>query len=262
MKLTIVSDLHLEFGEVPNIKTAADVLILAGDICASEDLHKHETPSASARAKMYQDFLAQCSDSYQQVIYVAGNHEFYQGKFHRGLETLKRETQRYPNMHFLENAGVHLNDTLFLGSTLWTNFNNHDPETMLACQYGMNDYHIITNDSPNGFSRLMPKDTLERHITSTQFLYNNVDYEKVVIVTHHAPSFKSCYARFINNPLMNGAYASDLSEFILDNPQIKLWAHGHMHDLNDYNIGDTRIYSNPRGYPSQNPDWEPTTIEV
>ena len=47
---------------------------------------------------------------------------------------------------------------------------------------------------------------------------------------------------------MNGAYSSDLSEFILDNPEIKVWTHGHTHDNFDYMIGSTRIICNPRGY--------------
>ena len=47
---------------------------------------------------------------------------------------------------------------------------------------------------------------------------------------------------------MNGAYYSDLSEFILDRPCIKLWVHGHMHDTFDYMIGSTRVVCNPRGY--------------
>jgi hypothetical protein len=47
---------------------------------------------------------------------------------------------------------------------------------------------------------------------------------------------------------MNGGYASDLSEFILDNPEIKFWTHGHMHDPSDYMIGDCRVICNPRGY--------------
>ena len=44
-----------------------------------------------------------------------------------------------------------------------------------------------------------------------------------------------------------GSY-SDLSEFILDRPGIKLWTHGHTHENFDYMIGSTRIVCNPRGY--------------
>jgi hypothetical protein len=47
---------------------------------------------------------------------------------------------------------------------------------------------------------------------------------------------------------MNGGYASDLSEFVLDHENIKVWVHGHMHDPVDYVIGGTRVVSNPRGY--------------
>jgi hypothetical protein len=47
---------------------------------------------------------------------------------------------------------------------------------------------------------------------------------------------------------MNGGYCSNLEEFILDHPQIRLWTHGHMHDPSDYMIGETRVVCNPRGY--------------
>jgi hypothetical protein len=39
-----------------------------------------------------------------------------------------------------------------------------------------------------------------------------------------------------------------MSEFILDFPNIKYFLHGHMHDPVSYNIGTTRVVSNPRGY--------------
>jgi hypothetical protein len=47
---------------------------------------------------------------------------------------------------------------------------------------------------------------------------------------------------------MNGAFHSDLSDFILDRPHIKLWTHGHMHNTSDYLVGNTRVVCNPRGY--------------
>ena len=47
---------------------------------------------------------------------------------------------------------------------------------------------------------------------------------------------------------MNGGYSSDLDEFILGHPQIRLWTHGHTHEPFDYIIGSTRIVCNPRGY--------------
>jgi hypothetical protein len=55
-----------------------------------------------------------------------------------------------------------------------------------------------------------------------------------------------------------------LSEFILDHPQIRLWTHGHTHHAFDYQIGDTRIVCNPRGYEtasySEDSGWDPNKI--
>jgi len=39
-----------------------------------------------------------------------------------------------------------------------------------------------------------------------------------------------------------------MEDFILDNENIKVWVHGHMHDPVDYMIGETRVLANPRGY--------------
>jgi len=72
--------------------------------------------------------------------------------------------------------------------------------------------------------------------------------QKFVVVGHHAPSKASTHPRYVNETIMNGGYSSDLSEFILDHPQIKLWTHGHTHENFDYLIGSTRIVCNPRGY--------------
>ena len=74
----------------------------------------------------------------------------------------------------------------------------------------------------------------------------------------------STHEQYKSQYLMNGAYSSDLSEFILDHPQIKLWTHGHTHHPFDYVIGETRIVCNPRGYESdgycENSGWDITKI--
>ena len=88
--------------------------------------------------------------------------------------------------------------------------------------------------------------------------------EKFVVVGHHSPSFQSVHEGYKTEYLMNGAYHSDLSEFILDRPQIKLWTHGHTHHPFDYMIGETRIVCNPRGYESdgysEETGWNPDIL--
>jgi hypothetical protein len=70
----------------------------------------------------------------------------------------------------------------------------------------------------------------------------------VVVCGHHAPSKASTHPRYKSEILVNGAYSTNLDEFILDRRQIKLWTHGHTHETFDYMIGTTRIVCNPRGY--------------
>jgi hypothetical protein len=73
-------------------------------------------------------------------------------------------------------------------------------------------------------------------------------WKQMVVVGHHTPSHFSCHPKYADDQLMNGGYHSDLTEFMLDRPGIKLWTHGHTHELFDYTIGDTRVVCNPRGY--------------
>jgi hypothetical protein len=114
----------------------------------------------------------------------------------------------------------------------------------------MNDYRIIRHDG-HGYSKLRPAHTAARHRRSVEYIRTIIEgqfNEKFVVVGHMAPSKLSVHPRYQNDTLMNGAYASDLSEFIMDHPQIKLWTHGHTHHKFDYMIGSTRIVCNPRGY--------------
>jgi len=72
--------------------------------------------------------------------------------------------------------------------------------------------------------------------------------KKFVVITHHAPSFMSIHENYKNDRLMNGGYASNLEDFILDNTNITYWIHGHMHNTFNYTIGETQVLCNPRGY--------------
>ena len=128
--------------------------------------------------------------------------------------------------------------------------NKGDRTTLLMVSEMMNDYRIIRN-SDTKYAKLKPLDTLHRHRESLNYIKSVVESDtnkKYVVVGHHAPSKKSVKPRYAEDIEMNGAYSSDLDEFILAHPQIKLWTHGHTHDVFDYTVGDTRIVCNPRGY--------------
>lgn len=270
MKIKLISDIHLEFTDI-DIKNehGYDLLIMAGDILVADDLHDHPEPDVpytdeeikklgkrQRAANLYRNFLKRVSNEFPQVIYIAGNHEFYHGKWHASLDHIREECEKFSNIHFLEDQSITINNVVFMGATLWTNCNKNDPLTLNAIQNAMNDFHLIRDDH-KGFTKLRPAIASLRHQKSLEFFKKTLEENKektCVVVSHHAPSFLSVHERYAKEYLTNGAYASDLSEFILDHPQIKLWVHGHMHNVSDYMIGETRIVCNPRGYEGYEPD--------
>lgn len=283
MRIKLVSDLHLEFSDI-NIDNndACDVLILSGDIMIAQDLHDHPQPNNTAdqaaiangtglgrrqqAAQRYRDFLKRCSFQFPHTIYVAGNHEFYHGKWNQALDTLAAECERHPNVYFMERGSKKINDVTFIGSTLWTDMNKADPLTMHAVRDMMMDYKCIRKEF-EGYTTLKPHDTVMRHRQSLDYIKSVVaekSDEKFVVVGHHSPSFQSVHEQYRTEFLMNGAYHSSLEEFILDRPQIKLWTHGHTHHPFDYMIGDTRVVCNPRGYESdgycEDSGWNPNIV--
>jgi Icc-related predicted phosphoesterase len=147
--------------------------------------------------------------------------------------------------------------------------NAQDPVTLAHIRVKMNDFRVIENSnemvSYRTFdvneegteipkfrkrpARFTPEDTVQDHKKMLEYI--NVTSEplgKYVVVGHHAPSKASTHPRYQTEVIVNGAYSSRLDQFILDNPQIKLWTHGHTHEEFDYMIGTTRVVCNPRGY--------------
>ncbi len=261
MKLHLLSDLHLEFLNYHLENSMdADVLILAGDITIAQALHDHSTTEWSANLSINQliaartrSLFAAARDQFKHVIMVAGNHEFYHGKIFAGIDYLKEECDKF-NITFLENDRYQINDTLFLGSTLWTDFHK-SPKNLHLIKDCMNDYSVIRNDK-RGYRKLLPIDTLDKHTQSLKFLKKEIETtecSQVVVISHHAPSSMSIdpyYRHDSNNEVENSAYYSDLSNFILDHPKIKVWCHGHTHYPISYHIGDTIVLSNAKGYQS------------
>jgi DNA repair exonuclease SbcCD nuclease subunit len=203
-----------------------------------------------AVALRFRDFLSRCSFQFPHVIYIAGNHEFYHGRWVASLQHLRDECAKFPNVYFLENDIKVINEVSFIGATLWTDCNKGDPLTLHALTDMMNDYRIIRNDD-KGFTKLRPAHSMYRHQRTLSYLkavLPDMKDKKVVFVGHHTPSHQSIHERYRGDHLMNGGYHTDLSEFILDHPEIVLWTHGHTHEPFDYMIGTTRIVCNPRGY--------------
>jgi len=267
MKIAICSDLHLEFDTISLENTEnADVLILSGDICVAKDLTKkdnYDILDRFGRSEKWHKFFQECSERFPHVIYIMGNHEHYHGDYANTVTILRDRLSYLVNLHILDKEMVQFNGVSFIGGTLWTDMNKEDPITLMHIRGKMNDFRCIMNGNRVTFlrdenlnirervSRFTPEDTVIDFKSMVEYIRLMVKGkfdQKFVVVGHHAPSKLSTHPRYADEEIMNGAYSSDLSEFIMDHPQIKLWTHGHTHEDFDYTIGSTRIVCNPRGY--------------
>ena len=260
MKIAVCSDIHLEFGPIElNNTDNANVLILSGDICVAKDLPH----SDSKKGDISRKFFRMCALRFPHVLYVMGNHEHYHGDFATTGKIIKEELAQYANVHLLDRETKVIDDVTFIGGTLWTDMNKEDGITLMHMKSMMNDFRMVENSARKThyrdtvgnahirIARFTPDDAVEDHKKMLEYIKIMVEDkhdQKFVVVGHHAPSKASTHPRYAKEEIMNGGYSSDLSEFILDHPQIKLWTHGHTHENFDYLIGSTRIVCNPRGY--------------
>ena len=273
MRLLIYSDLHLEshpFTPPSAAVEQTDLVILAGDIKECGGL-------ADAR-KMFPG---------KEIVYVPGNHEFYDA--HRGRALARMRSQaKYLGIHLLENNEVTLGGIRFLGCTLWTDFkffgSKLEELVKLECSRHLPDYHAIWVDDEKqdqaqcnefGFppKRLItPDDTQQWHCQSRAWLEAALaegDPARTVVITHHLPHQRSVARRYKQHHT-SGAYATRLPADLIQ--RCGLWIHGHSHDSVNHRFGDahheTRVISNPRGYrmlwldDTENPRFDPTfTVE-
>ena len=150
MKISVASDLHLEFGDLNIVnRDDADVLILSGDILVAADIGRPDPNNfmEGARSNRYVDFFKRCSFQFPHTMYVLGNHEHYHGDFATTYSRIQSmlESNMLSNVHLLDNEVRVINNVTFIGGTLWTDMNDRDPLTLYHMQTMMNDFRIIKN---------------------------------------------------------------------------------------------------------------------
>ena len=277
MKIALVSDIHLEFGDLDfENDSGADVLILGGDICVGADMAQRDpynTMGEHYRSNRFHAFFERCCERFPHVIFIVGNHEHYHGDFAKTVPHFKDVLRYLPNLHILEKETFVLNDITFIGGTLWTDMNKRSVRTLHEISRMMNDFRCVDNsaklaDERGWGGRFTTTDAADDHDAMLAFIQATVEANpagRYVVVGHHAPSRLSTHPKYAHEAIMNGGYSSQLDDFILDHPQIKLWTHGHTHEDFDYQIGSCRILCNPRGYVNYEEradTWRLVTVEV
>ena len=289
MKIALLSDAHLEFGPlVINNDENADVLVLAGDICVAAHFKEAGPTYTKHLAKEYHQFFDHVCKEFPQVIYILGNHEFYNGDIKHTYNILKYNLD-YGNLHILEKETWTHQGHTFIGGTLWTDMNKNDPLTLSYTRNAMNDFREVlnstrmvvrnvpvyernplwTDDGKNGGqynkdatgamirigykskeepARWTPEDSVIDHEKMLAYVDHVTRDPGSYIVVGHHCPSELSVAPQYKGDLLNGAFRSSLDDFIEARPQIKFWFHGHTHHNFNYWIGETRVVCNPRGY--------------
>lgn len=252
VKIQIASDLHREFPDahpIPPLEPGVDVAVFAGDLC------EH------GRWPRFGDELAYTWADAGRIVYVPGNHEFYQGELGH-VRRLLSKLCATRSIECLDRRSAVIDGVRFIGAVLWTDFEFFGtPATSQAlARQRMTDFHLIRFDG----RRFDPGDAIGEHQRDLMFLTDELALatkrnERAVVVTHHMPS-SVCVAPRWENDGLNPAFASNLDELIVQhNPA--LWIHGHTHASIDAVVGQTRIVCNPGGYArAENPDYNPSFV--
>jgi predicted phosphohydrolase len=230
------------------------VLILAGDICCL---------THPLWIRIFAEFINVALENYQTVIFVPGNHEYYnnvatgcksicklEGSYPvatvADVQSVLREEERRCGFRFrVLRGGIWLDEkdkqVYVCGSTLWTNVSSEHQEII---QEALGDYrHIYLDQSA---TLIRPNDVRRLHNCEFKTLNECILYaqeqgaKSVVIVTHHPPLMSGTtdtvrFGSVEQNPLIS-AYCSDMCEWIKERIESDpsesrkyVWVFGHTH---------------------------------
>ena len=232
-KIQFMSDLHLERNNYDyEIPYAASHLALAGDIgrfCDYDD---------------YAGFLRNQCQTFDQVLLVAGNNEFYGSSRQEGLDAADRLIQD-PDLQgklvFLNRTRVDLagSNITVLGCTLHSHI-------QFDCAQLNKDFKNIRNWTIEDHNTEHELDVEWLH-TSLRHIADTDPHKEVIILTHHAPSFKNtCHPMHENNAVSQCFCSNTLEAFRTwkGHEQVSNWIFGHTHWNARFMCENTTVQSN------------------
>lgn len=258
MKIQYASDLHLEdynqqlcskkefFVTLLVPQPNVDALVLAGDIGHPFSL-------------ILMQFLLYCSANWPHVLWVMGNHEYYnvassslwKHRLFHSLESIQKRVrllqQKIPRLHVLDNTPFvfpRFPNYVFLGSTFWTDLSDlSEQDTRVS-----NDFRYIGFESK---APLTPYHVTAYHKQAKQWLHDQLNQceqqgKKAIVITHHLPSFKVILPQY-QDCTENELFASH-SDTLITHPATLLWICGHTHGALQQRVGKATCVYNARGH--------------
>ena len=239
MLIHLQSDTHIEMGgSINDGMVCSDVTVCAGDIGKINNLLALER---------YFDKVKENTD---HVIWVLGNHEFYDYKYKKGLEDAKAFADRH-GIHlldeFLGTENLEIDGVKFWGSTLWTDVKKGDYFAKKSIDNGFNDFYVIENDLQFAERRFHVQDSIDINDRTR----DKINWDADVIITHHCPIMIP-NPRFDVTNTTYGFHNTGLEEQIA-NCKVKYWLYGHTHHTTSVDVNGTLVISNQHGYAT--PNW-------
>lgn len=240
MKFQVVSDIHMEVSnlDILNLlKPTESNLILDGDIGSP----------LKPEFKILFDYVSQ---NWTNIIYVAGNHEYYNDEGINMSEIddiIKKLLDTYSNVYWLHDSSITINDITFVGSVLWSS----PIVTGRIYPMYMDDQKL--NDHIMGIINKQSIKYLEETIPNIS--------GKVCAITHYMP----LYSKDIPNPiyqndeLMERYFGNQLYELM---SQVDVWISGHTHQRFRFSYKGTPWLCNPIGMPHENLGYEDMVVEL
>lgn len=235
-KIKVMSDLHLEhYSEFFDFEKVIegclnDILCLVGDI-------------GNPFSALYNTFITWCSNNFYKVFIISGNHEYYHSSIEKSNLKINEICSTFFNVHFLNNSSFVIDNTIFIGTTLWSFIPNKHKNTI---QTLINDYKYIENFTPDISNKFHTESV--NYIQSIIKIYKGL--YKIIVLSHHSPLLSNTSKSHLEHLDTNHAFSSDLSSLI---KEVDLWIYGHTHYNNKNNYfyyGKTAIISNQVGYPN------------
>jgi hypothetical protein len=247
LKLQLLSDLHLET-EVfdPEPAPGAELLVLAGDI--------------DATWAGYERFAGWPVP----VVVVAGNHEFDGRELDEAWPALRERCARLgftllqrETLIFTAADGRRVR---ILGATRWSDFDlfgaAQRERAMRAAAYFMRLMAATRGGRPFDATGVRAEGLACRAWLESEIAQApRGRWERTLVVTHFAPSFRSADPRYGAQP-GTASFCSADDDLV---PRADLWLHGHLHCRHDYAVprrgrAPTRVVCNARGLASKGED--------
>ena len=244
IEIQYASDLHIDV--FPNntsfptfLQPLSPILVLAGDI-------------ASAWNPIYKDFLEWCSNQWEHVIVITGNHEYYcnDGLIHTLEQTdnhIRDICNKLNNVIFLQGGQSYMYKTIrFVGATLWSDIDPSIWENIST----KGDFAMTYVTSQNRVRKTQPSDICALHSLHrsniASALVSHIPNEKIIVITHHMPSMELLQTQYRTHPRKTCYASSDEDLFV---PSIMGWicGHGHRATIQKLPKGPV-LFMNARGY--------------